>query len=112
MSIAAVVLLAAAVAHLLDAPLRARLEARINANLEGYTVRLGAVDFHPLTFSLELIDAELTQDAHPDPPVAHLPRFTASVHWRALLSGRLVGDVIIDRPTLHLDFGYRAHGRP
>jgi hypothetical protein len=101
--VALVVALAVLISSFLDVPLRSRLEARINASLTGYTVRLGAVDFHPIGFSLDLIDAVITQDANPDPPVARLPRFTASVHWRALIFGRLVGDVEIDRPVLHVD---------
>jgi hypothetical protein len=91
------------VSALVDIPLRQRLEARINASLEGYTVRLGAVDFHPIGFSLDLIDAVIVQDASPEPPVARISKFTASVHWRALIFGRLVGDVEIVRPVVVLD---------
>jgi hypothetical protein len=101
--IALVVVLAVVISAAIDIPLRQRLEARINANLKGYTVRLGAVDFHPIGFSLELIDAVIVQDANPDPPVARIPKFTASVHWKAIIFGRLVGDVLIERPAVHVD---------
>jgi hypothetical protein len=35
--------------------------------------------------------------------VANIGRLYASVHWRALLSGRVVGDILIDRPVVVLD---------
>ncbi len=102
-AVALVAILAVVISAVVDVPLRQRLEARINANLKGYTVRLGAVDFHPIGFSLDLIDAVIVQDANPEPPVARIPRFTASVHWRALIFGRLVGDVVIERPVVYVD---------
>lgn len=40
-----------AVDVLADDPLRDSIERRMNAALEGYTVRLGAVDFRPWNFS-------------------------------------------------------------
>ena len=32
----------------IDEPLRRYLERQMNAHLQGYTVRIGALDFHPL----------------------------------------------------------------
>src|ERR1700704_5830693 len=49
---------------------------------------------------LALRDAGIVQRAHPDPPVANIGRLYASVHWRALLAGRVVGDILIDRPVV------------
>jgi hypothetical protein len=83
--------------------LRQRTEARINAALEGYTVKIQRLDFHPIGFSLDLENTVITQDAHPDRPVAEIPLLTASVHWRALLSGRLVADFYIRDPKLFID---------
>jgi uncharacterized protein involved in outer membrane biogenesis len=53
--------------------------------------------------SLDLKDVTVTQDAHPDPAVLHTERLSASVHWRALLRGRLVADIEIEKPTVHVD---------
>jgi uncharacterized protein involved in outer membrane biogenesis len=53
--------------------------------------------------SLDLKDVTVTQDAHPDPAVLHIERLSASVHWRALLRGRLVADIEIEKPTVHVD---------
>jgi Domain of Unknown Function (DUF748) len=99
---AALVLFAVyAVAFLIDEPLRRYTEANMNRALKGYTVRVTALRFHPLGFSLSLKDTVIIQDAHPDPAVARIPLLKASVHWRALLHGRLVGDILIERPTVH-----------
>jgi hypothetical protein len=91
------------VAYFVDEPLRQRTEARINAALEGYTVRIQRLDFHPIGFSLDLENSVIIQDAHPDRPVAEIPLLTASVNWRALLSGKVVADFEISNPKLFID---------
>jgi uncharacterized protein DUF748 len=98
-----ILLVAYAVAFLIDEPLRRYTEAKMNRALKGYTVHITRLNFHPVGFSLDLMDTVVTQDAHPDPPIARIPLLSASVHWRALLHGRVVGDFLIDRPTVHLD---------
>jgi hypothetical protein len=45
----------------------------------------------------------LYQTAHPDPPVAYIPDLHASVHWKALLFGHLVGDFQINDPKVRID---------
>ena len=89
--------------YLLDEPLRRRMEADLNNRLKGYTVRVGRLDFHPAGLSLDLEDATIYQSAHPDPPIAHIPNLSASVHWKALLRGRLVADFELDNPTIRFD---------
>jgi uncharacterized protein involved in outer membrane biogenesis len=96
--------LASAIAlFFIDEPLRRYTEAKMNARLKGYTATIGALHFSPINFSLELRDTVIVQHAHPDPPVANIERLHASVHWRALLAGRVVGDILIDRPVVVLD---------
>lgn len=102
-AIGVILLVGYAAAFLIDEPLRRYTEAKMNRALKGYSVRIKSLDFHPLGFSLDLQDVLVVQDAHPEPPVAHLPLLSASVHWRALLHGRLVGDLLIDRPTVHVN---------
>ncbi|MEW6325276.1 MAG: DUF748 domain-containing protein, partial [Nitrospirota bacterium] len=87
----------------LDEQLRRVLERNVNRSLDGYTASIRKLDFHPLGFSLELFGAGIVQDAHPDPPVAYIGRLTASIHWRALLRGRLVADFTFERPSVHLN---------
>jgi Domain of Unknown Function (DUF748) len=86
-----------------DGPLRRTVEHNVNQRLKGYTARIGVLHFHPFTLSVDLKDATIFQDAHPDPPVAHLPLLHAGVHWRALLRGRLVADFFIDAPKLNIN---------
>jgi len=74
----------------IDEPLRRYTEAKMNARLQGYTATIGALHFSPISFSLDLRDTVIVQHAHPDPPVANIGRLYASVHWRALLAGRVV----------------------
>ena len=103
-ALVALVGLASAVAlFFIDEPLRRYTEAKMNARLQGYTATIGALHFSPINFSLDLRDTVIVQHAHPDPPVANIGRLYASVHWRALLSGRVVGDILIDRPVVVLD---------
>ncbi len=87
----------------IDGPLRGIMERRLNANLQGYTARLGAAHFHPLGFALDLKDLVIVQDANPDPPVLSIPKLSASVQWRALFAARLVADFILARPALYVN---------
>jgi Domain of Unknown Function (DUF748) len=90
-------------AYLIDEPLRRKVERDMNARLKGYTVRVGKLDFHPIGLSLDLEQLWIYQTPQPDPPVAYIPNLHASVHWKALLFGRLVGDFQIDDPKVHFD---------
>jgi Domain of Unknown Function (DUF748) len=101
--IALVVIAVYVVAFMIDEPLRRYTEAKMNRALKGYTARITALDFHPLGFSLDLEDVVVTQDEHPEPAVLRVERLSASVHWRALLSGRLVADIEIEKPTVHVN---------
>ena len=96
--------LASAIAlSFLNEPLRRYTEAKMNARLQDYSATIGALHFSPINFSLELRDTVIVQHEHPDPPVANIGRLYASVHWRALLAGRVVGDILIDHPVVVLD---------
>jgi uncharacterized protein involved in outer membrane biogenesis len=93
-------LLASAVAlFFIDEPLRRYTEAKMNASLKGYAVTIGKLHFSPINFSMDLRNTMIVQNQYPDPPVANLERLYASIHWRALLSGRVVGDILIDHPS-------------
>jgi hypothetical protein len=86
----------------IDQPLRAYIEEKMNRSLKGYRVHIGALDFHPIGASIDLHEIRLERIDEPDPPVATIARWSASVHWRALLSGRLVNDQDIERPKFHI----------
>ena len=102
-AVGVVLLIAYAIAFLIDEPLRRYTEAKMNRALKGYTVHIKKLDFHPVGFSLDLRDVLVVQDAHSEPPVARIPLLSASVHWRALIHGRLVGDFLIDHPVLNFN---------
>ena len=110
-ALALVVLIAVVAAFFIDEPLRRQTEARINAALKGYTVRIGALDFHPIGFSLDLEDTVIIQNANPDPPVARIPNLTASVDWKALLFGRVVADFTIDDPVVVINLKHSESER-
>jgi hypothetical protein len=103
------VVAAVVVSFLIDAPLRRSVERQMNARLQGYTVGIGALDFHPLGFSVDLEDVVIVQDAHPDPPVVRAPALSASVQWRALLPGRVVADAKVERPAVHVNLTQLRH---
>lgn len=87
---------------LVEDPLRRYLEAKMNQALDGYTVTLEGLHLRPV-LTMDFENLRILQDAQPDPPVAHFPELLVSIHWRALLSGRLVGDMVIRKPVIFLD---------
>ena len=103
----AIVLFALAAAFLvsilIEGPLRRHMENEMNRSLKGYTVRLPDLDFHPIGLSVTLKDLTVLQQAHPDPPVAHFPVLHASLHWRAILAGRLVAEFELERPRIYIN---------
>ena len=104
----AVILLSIAVAFLSGEPLRRYVEGEVNRRLTGYTVRIGALDIHPLRAAFELRNSTIVQDAHPDPPVGSIDRLRTTLDWRALRHGRVVADILFERPTVHV----RSRARP
>src|SRR5678815_4748886 len=102
-TVGVIVALAYVVAYGLDEPMRRSMESRVNAALKGYHVSIRHLDFHPFGFSLDLEDVVVRQDQVPDPAVAAIPKLSASVEWRQLIRGRLVGEIEIDRPTVNLN---------
>jgi Domain of Unknown Function (DUF748) len=113
--VGAVVLLAVAAvvgSFVLAEPLRRYAEQHMNARLQGYTVRIGALDVHPLGLSMDVQDVVIVQQAYPDPPVLRLPKLSARVQGRALLSARVVADVQVERPAIHLSLPPPRSGVP
>ncbi len=97
------IVVALVAAFFIDEPLRRRMEARLNSTLQGYTVTINKLDFHPIGLSLDLEDVTIVQNENPEPPVAHIPNLTASVDWRAIMFGRVVADFQIDSPKLYVN---------
>ena len=91
------------ISFVMEGPLRRHVENRMNQSLKGYTVRLPGLDINPIGLSFTLKDLTVLQQAYPDPPVAYFPRVHASLHWRAILAGRLVGELELERPRIHIN---------
>ncbi|HEX2965347.1 MAG TPA: hypothetical protein VHO84_06160, partial [Syntrophorhabdaceae bacterium] len=83
--------------------LRGQMERRINSRLKGYTVHVGKAYFHPLSLAVNLRDLVLIQQENPDPPVADIGRLQASLRWREILTGHIVGDISIYKPVFHVN---------
>jgi Domain of Unknown Function (DUF748) len=101
--LAIILVISFVLAYLIDEPLRRKIEREMNARLKGYTIRIEKLDFHPMGLSLDLEKLWIYQTPHPDPPIAYIPALHASVHWKALLSGRLVGDFQLNEPKIYFD---------
>ncbi|MBL0224690.1 MAG: DUF748 domain-containing protein [Geobacteraceae bacterium] len=87
----------------LDEPIRRIMESRINRNLKGYSARLPGAHFQLIGLSLTLKGLTVSQQAHPDPPVVHFPEIKATVHWREILSGKLVAEAVLTRPDININ---------
>jgi hypothetical protein len=97
------ILLVFVASFFVDEPLRRSIERRMNDRLHGYVVRLPKLRVRVFSLSIVLEGLTVRQKAHPEPPVLHIERLTASVHWRALLSARLVADVRLERPRVDMN---------
>src|SRR5262245_41513041 len=82
-----------------DEPLRGYLERKINHSLKGYTVSVERAHFHPIGLALELENLVLARNERMDLPIASIPRWRASLQWKALLFGRMVYEHYIERTT-------------
>lgn len=102
-TLAAIVLVAFLASIFLQEPLRRSIERRMNARLIGYTVHIADLDLSLFGLAVTLKGLTVRQQANLAPAVADLPYLRASVHWRALLSLRLVSDVLFDRPRVYLN---------
>lgn len=87
----------------IDEPLRRLTEKKMNQALKGYTVRLPKLHFSIIGLSITLKGLTVRQQAHPEPPVATFPYLRASVHWREILAGKLVGEMRLDDPKIHVN---------
>ena len=84
-----------------DEPLRRYVERRMNESLDGYTVSIRRLSFHPVGASVTLHDVVFVQDAHPDPPVLAIARLDASTHWREVIRLKAVANFRLESPKLY-----------
>jgi len=96
-------LIAVIVGLFIDEPLRRYMEQEANRNLKGYTLRIGALDFHPIGLSIDLKDVKISQEAHPTPPMVSIQKASASLQWKEILTGDVVSNWRIEHPVLYLN---------
>jgi hypothetical protein len=91
------------VSFFLDPIVRDRVESSMNQKLVGYHTRLGHAHVQLLNGSLILTGLVVTQNAHPVPPVASVPEMGFHIQWRELIGGRVVADVLLTHPKVHVN---------
>jgi hypothetical protein len=96
-----IVLLAVAGLIVVNRQLPTLIERQLNAHVEGYRFTVGQATLSP-SLSLEIQQLTMIQADHPDPPVAVVPLWVLSIQWSQILSGVLVSDYLVSRPTLHI----------
>src|SRR5579862_721290 len=89
--------------YFLDPVLRTRVEDSMNQRLVGYHTRLSHAHLQLLNGSLFLDGLVVTQNAHPSPPVADLPQMSFRIQWSELVLGRVVADVLLTHPRVHIN---------
>jgi hypothetical protein len=97
------VLLLIIASFFVDEPMRRAMEKNINQRLTGYTAHIQDLDFNLFGFSVTLHNVTVSQDAHPSPPVAAIPRLKASVQWSELVKLKLVSDFKFDQPQIYVN---------
>ncbi len=75
----------------------------MNASLKGYHISLGRAHLRLIDLGLTLRRLTIVQNAHPAPPVAIFPLMRFRIHWAALLRARVVGNVTIREPRIHIN---------
>jgi hypothetical protein len=103
--IAVVIIIAAAViiSYAMDPYLRRNIEHTMNQKLKGYHTSLGYAHLSIWGGVLSLRDLTLIQDAHPSPPVGHIPLLRINIQWSALLKRHIVTDCLILDAAFHID---------
>jgi hypothetical protein len=96
------VVAAVIVASVMDEPVRGYVEKQVNSQLKGYTLSIGKLDLHPLALSLDLENVRFIQNRNPEPPMAQVPKWHASVQWSSLLKAKLVSAHVIERPVVYV----------
>jgi hypothetical protein len=87
----------------LDEIIRVRAETAMNQKLIGYHGALDHAHLQLLDGVLTLKGLRISQQAHPNPPVADIAVVRFRVQLTELLSRRVVADVLLYRPRIHVD---------
>jgi hypothetical protein len=91
------------VSFFLDDIIRARTQAAMNQKLKGYHVALGHAHLQLVGGRLTVSEIKIIQQAHPRPPIADVAMMRFHIEWKELLWRRVVADLLLWRPQLHID---------
>ena len=81
--------------------------------LPGYNGHVSDVDLHIYRGAYSIDNLVLTEEkGNPKYPFLLIPRTGLSVEWNALLKGKLVGEVTMDRPVLNVVEGPAPASEP
>jgi hypothetical protein len=87
----------------LDDIVRTRTRAAMNQKLKGYRVALAHAHLQLVGGILTLNGLKVIQQAHPHPAVADLPMMRFHIQMKELFSRRVVADVLLSHPKVHID---------
>src|SRR5216683_8253827 len=87
----------------LDDIVRTRTQAAMNQKLKGYHVALAHAHLQLVGGILTLNGLKVIQQAHPYPAVADVPMMRFHIQWKELFSRRVVADVLLSHPKVHVD---------
>ena len=90
-------------AMFIDEPLLRYLLNKTNSKLTGYRIEVKDMDFNPFNLGLLLDDINIIQARHPDPPVLKLETLYLHLHFRDLLSGRMVAVCELQSPDININ---------
>lgn len=99
-SIAVLIVIVLIAAFAADEPLRRYVERSANDAVKGYHVRIGALDSHPFTLSVDLRDVVVRREARPDPPLADIREVVIDSHLAPLLAGKVAADIHLHDPVV------------
>jgi len=102
-TLAALVLIVFVGSFFIDEPIREMTEKQVNSHLTGYTVRIPKLHLQLIGLRLTVKGLTIFQQEHPKPPIAAFPVIKATIHWWDLLHLRLVGDMTLGRPDVHIN---------
>lgn len=88
--------------YFLDGVIRSRTGATMNAKLKGYQVTLNHAHLQLIGGVLTLRGLTIVQLAHPAPPIMVLPMMRFHIQWHELLIGKVVADLLLWHPVLHI----------
>lgn len=92
-------------------PLRQYIERSASEAVKGYHVRIGTLDLHPRTLSVDLRDVAVRREARPDPPLARYSGNRDRCSTDSLLAEKVAADLhLLAEPLPAVDASIKPSG--